>query len=958
MGSIRVCAAVAALLIAGVTADASAQLDQGRLIGRVADAQGAVLPGVTVTAKSPSLIGTQTVITEADGSYRFPALPSGQFSLTFELPGFKTVIRENIVLALGQTLTVDTALDVAAFQETVTIVDESPVVDLKSTKVGVELSADKLAAIPSATDVWATLGQAPGVRMLGFDVGGSHKSQQLVYESFGVRGQNRVVTEGVDTTEGVSGTGFYQDFFAHEEMSVSASGADVSMSTPGSAVVSSIKSGGDVFKSLNNITYEGASFVDNNIDAETRARGFTGQPNLLFWEGHTDIGGPVKRGQIWFYTAYNHFKIDKAISGISREFTDLAIFDTYTAKVSARASQKDTLIGYYQWGKKDKPRRGLSVAVGPDSILAQDAPSFMFNGQHQRVWSDHVFSDVKVGMFGFQWPMVPAVDWRTNPPRIDTATNRESGAGWLSGNMGGPFTFERRKPQVNATVTYYIPETLGSHDIKTGLEWASDQSRNGNNGNSGPILYRDREGQIDEIRVADFNTFESFGTDWTGPDDRNERLSLFVQDRWSPSARLTLTLGVRYDRQEPNYKASIRTPILSDIFPEQTVPERTFFTRHSIAPRLGLAYDISGRGRAVVKAFYGRYYFNFADRLSAGNPGGTNRRDYKFRDLNGNRLYDGLQELGDLVNSAGGSTTTVDPELRTPYTDEVSVSFEKQFWGETSVRAAYVRKMTNDDFATFNVLREGQFLVPRDLTVRIREFGEPEINPNAVFRTFTVYDIPDALRGQVRNVIANIPDHIGGGSATYDTVQFSLNKRFGRGLFVQGSFDYQWRDELRQNTTSTSPLESDPLGVNYFQNVFPTVSNRQNSTNWQGRMMGRYEWTRGIGTAVNWRVQSGFAWARLISVPPQGSAPLNVGTQVFFMEDIDNNRSETTSLVDVRLDWSVRVNRYRVTLMADVFNLLNSNAVTNFNLLNGPNFNQIIGTIDPRTAMIGARFEF
>ncbi len=82
------------------------------------------------------------------------------------------------------------------------VTSESPVVDLQSTKVGVEFSAEKLAAIPSATDLWAALGQAPGVRMLGFDVGGSHKSQQVGYESFGVRGQNRVMTEGVDTTEG------------------------------------------------------------------------------------------------------------------------------------------------------------------------------------------------------------------------------------------------------------------------------------------------------------------------------------------------------------------------------------------------------------------------------------------------------------------------------------------------------------------------------------------------------------------------------------------------------------------------------------------------------------------------------------------------------------------------------------------------------------------------------------
>ena len=153
--------------------------------------------------------------------------------------------------------------------------------------------------------------------MRGFDVGGSHKSQQSGYESFGIRNQNRVVTEGVDTTEGTGGAGIYQDFFAHEEVSVSAAGGDVTMMTPGSAVFSTIKSGGNEFKSFNNLTWEDGSFVGDNIDATTAKRGFTGQPNLIFYEGHTDLGGPIKRDKVWFYVAYNHFKIDKAISGVA-----------------------------------------------------------------------------------------------------------------------------------------------------------------------------------------------------------------------------------------------------------------------------------------------------------------------------------------------------------------------------------------------------------------------------------------------------------------------------------------------------------------------------------------------------------------------------------------------------------------------------------------------------------------
>lgn len=940
---------------------AAAQIEQGRLTGIVSDPQGAAIPGVTVTAASPALIGTQTALTEGDGRYRFPSLPPGRYTLTYELSGFQTIRRENIVLALGQTLTVDMPLALATLQESVTVTGESPVVDTQSTKIGSEFNSERLAAIPSATDIWAALGQAPGVRMLGFDTGGSHKSQQVGYESFGIRNQNRVVTDGVDTTEGTGGAGIYQDFFAHEEISVSAAGGDVTMSTPGSAVFSTIKSGGNEFHSLNNLTWEDESFVGDNLDEDTAARGFTGQPNLLFWEGHTDIGGPIKRDRIWFYTAYNHFKIDKLISGVPPEFSDLGEFDNVTVKGTWKASAKDTLSGYWQWGRKFKPRRGLSATIGPDTILAQDSRSWMYNGQYQRVWTNRLFSDIRVGLFGFGWPMVPAVDFQSNPPRIDTASQVQTGAGWLAGDQGGPFTFDRNKPQVFATFSYFLPQAAGSHDVKFGGEWLDDQSKFANNGASGPILYRDRNGQIDEIRLTDLGTLETFGSDWTGADDRNERYSLFAQDRWSPNSRLTINLGVRWDRQRPHYQASIRQPALSDVFPAATVPERTLFVSNKVVPRLGISYDVVGDGRSVLKAFYGRYYFNFADRLDDVNPGGANRSDFRFNDLNGNRLYDGRQELGALVASAGGSSTTLDPDLRTPYSDELSISFDRQFWGESSARVAYVRKMTRDEFATFNVLREGQFTVPRTVDVQLQSFDGGLVGT----QTFTVRDIPDALRGQVQNVVANIPDSVGGGDYNYDTLQFGFNKRFAGNLFIQSSFDYQWRDELRTTSNpapSTSPLNSDPISIDYNQNVFPDVPIRQESTNWQARVLGRYVFPRDIGFAVNLRAQSGWQWARIAQVSnflgPNGPTPLNAGTQSFFVENIDNNRSDTATLLDFRVDKAFAFGRTRVVAMFDLFNALNSNAVTNFQLVNGPNFNRIIATLDPRTAMLGVRFQF
>jgi Carboxypeptidase regulatory-like domain/TonB dependent receptor-like, beta-barrel len=953
----RLALLLASALVGFGASPALAQLEQGRLTGIVSDAQGAILPGVTVTATSPSLIGNQVAVTEPDGRFLFPSLPSGTYTLTFDLQGFKQVKRENIVLTLGRTFTVDMKLEVASVQESVTVTAVSPLIDSTTTAVGNEFSAEKLAAVPSATDIWAALGQSPGVRMLGFDVGGSHKSQQVGYESFGIRDQNRVVTDNVDTTEGVVGAGFYQDFFAHQEVAVSAAGGDVEMNTPGSALISTIKSGGNTFKSLLHYTYEGESFVGRNVDAANASRGDTGQPNILFYETHLDLGGPVMRDKVWFFVAYNRFKIDKIISGVPKfstiggeqlQTTDLGYFNNFTAKGTYRMTQKDTLIGYYQWGEKVKPYRGLSVTTPPDSILAQDSDSWMYKGQWQRVWSNRLFSDVNVGLFGFGWPMVPNVDWRTSPPRTDLGNGLNSGAGWLAGNAGGPFTFDRNKPQITASTTYILPDRAGRHDLKFGFEWLDDQSALGNNGNSGPILYRDRDGATAELELFDYNSFETFGTDWTGPDDRNKRLSIFAQDRWGVSDRLTITLGVRYDRQQPYYAASVRNPVLTDIFQPSQTEETVLLTSNKIVPRLGVSFDPAGDGRSVIKAFYGRYYYNFADRLSNLNPGGTNSQRWTFTDPNGNRVYDGRQELGTLILTTGGTSTRIDPDLKTPYADEFSVSYERQFWGESSLRGAYVRKQVRDEFATRVLARDGQYTVPLQRTVAIQGFDTGITGQ----QTFTLFDIPAGLSTQ--NIVATIPN--GEGSYDYDTIQLAFNKRFRRNLFIQSSFDYQWRDELRNaSNPSTSPLVADPIATTFYQNsaAYREVGNRQTSANWNYRLLGRYEFPWQIGFATNLRIQSGWPWARRISVPLP-----NLGTVFFFVEPIENNRSDTVAIVDLRVDKTFGFGRYRFTVMGDLFNMMNSNAVTNFNLLNGAQFNRIIAPLDPRTAMFGLRFEF
>src|SRR5688572_26810207 len=107
----------------------------GTIQGRVTDAQGAVLPGVTVIATSPSLIQPQTTVTSETGNYRFPAVPPGTYELSYELSGFNTFKRSGISITLGFTGNVNVELALATLQETVTVSGASPVIDTSTTRV-------------------------------------------------------------------------------------------------------------------------------------------------------------------------------------------------------------------------------------------------------------------------------------------------------------------------------------------------------------------------------------------------------------------------------------------------------------------------------------------------------------------------------------------------------------------------------------------------------------------------------------------------------------------------------------------------------------------------------------------------------------------------------------------------------------------------------------------------------
>src|SRR5438874_1014457 len=147
---LRVLIAFVACALASPLAHAQTGQNFGELVGKVVDDQGGVLPGVTVTLKGSAMMGAATAVTNEHGVYRFPAVPSGTYTMKFELSSFSTLVRADIVVPVRQTVTIDTQLKVASLQETVTVRGESPVVDVENAKIGERLDNQTLQSIPTS----------------------------------------------------------------------------------------------------------------------------------------------------------------------------------------------------------------------------------------------------------------------------------------------------------------------------------------------------------------------------------------------------------------------------------------------------------------------------------------------------------------------------------------------------------------------------------------------------------------------------------------------------------------------------------------------------------------------------------------------------------------------------------------------------------------------------------------
>lgn len=933
----------------------------GTIQGRAADAQGGVLPGVTVTISSPSLIGgAQTQVTNEQGNYRFPAVAPGTYAVEFELPGFNRLRREGIQIFLGFTANVNVELTVATLQETVTVTGESPIIDTSSTRVQQNFKLEELNSLPNARDMWSLLAVTPGVGMSRIDVGGNRAGTQTNYTAYGYGTQDqqvRVLVEGINTTEGTTGAGFYFDYGSFEEVFLGTAGNGAEMPHPGVQSQFLGKSGGNQFSGGVYIDWYNDRIQGSNIPSDwTAPTAFNGNPiragsneMLNYYDFNINLGGAIKRDKLWWY--FSHRDQENQVSQPNFDFSQT--FNTRLWNPSGKAtfllSPNHKLIGYYQWGQKAQPYRQFSGAYrysSTDSLRNQDSGSWVYKGEWNGTINNNLYVEARYGEFGYYFPLI---GYSTDPWRQDDGARTVTGGDqrWQQ---------DRQRKQATGAATYFKDNFLGgSHNFKFGAEVNLETQWNGyESWRPGGIQHIFNNGQALRVTIG-FPTSSCAVGSLSAREcllsiAKLDHSNVFLSDTWTVN-RLTLALGVRYD----HYKSHVpdQTQLANTLagigVAAREFPAQTFFTWNSVVPRAGLTYDLRGDGRSVLKFNYGYFKHNPGPGIAAnGNPNQAGKTiTYNWTDLNLNRLFD-FGEQGAVVSDlTGPGGVRIDSGITQPYTHEVSTFFEQQLSDVFGMRVGYVYK-TND-----NLWQQYQpFRGPDAYTA---SFTTPDRGPDGLVgtgddRIITLKAIPNANLGASTTVVQNVPAY-----GRYHTVEIAGTKRLSNRWSGGGGFGYTWTEEhgnsYRENNVSSSnspgyPQTGNDPGVHDF-------------TGWGFRMYGTYEGPFGVRFSPVFRHQAGQQYGRTISVP---SAPTGFFTSTagaILLEPLNSRRMENINVLDVRAEkiWNL-VGRMRLRTFADFFNITNSNAAETISFQTGAAFERPTNILAPRTMRLGARLEW
>lgn len=591
-----------------------AQAAGSSLSGRVEDEQGAAVPGVTITATNTQTGLVRTTVTDSSGAYRFPALPPGVYKVTGDLSGFATVTTENVELNVATERQINIALKQARVKEAITVTAEAPLIATEPA-VGTVVSQAELENLPLNGRQFANLASlAPGTTLsVNAD---PTKPGQLTVALNGGSGRNvNFLIDGGDNTDDTIG-GALQNFNleAVQEFKIQTMQYKAEYGRSSGGVLSVVtKTGTNEF--LGSVY---GFFRDKSLNEKTENERSNNAPKGDYKRKQygASFGGPIMRDKAHFFGTYEKTDRDTTVTfdtgGVFPSFdgtsAPVAFRDELgTVKASMNATAKQFVQVRYGYQKNtDKYAAVPYITPTGWGTIANDYKSIL--GSHS--WT---IAGDKLNEFVYQWTRFEnGITADSNDPNFYFPSGVQSGQ-----NVNTPQTTIQEKSQFKDDFSWSSTLMGRRHDFKAGVNFIHEPILGGDftTGTTGRYdMLADRA----DSPVAAITVFGGFFGDQTPVDQYN----YYIQDDFSFNNRLTLNLGVRYDKWTgfdldqrtnpllPLFKAAAAAhPEIAWLKPfAEGKADRLKDDDDNFAPRLGFTYDMKGDGNHIIRGGYGIYY--------------------------------------------------------------------------------------------------------------------------------------------------------------------------------------------------------------------------------------------------------------------------------------------------------------------------------------------------------------
>jgi hypothetical protein len=911
---------MAALIVLVAAGGAFAQGSQtGVLSGTVQSSDKQPLPGVTVSVKSPSLLGVRTAVTDTNGGYIFKGLPSGDYKVTFELSGFGTQ-EKSVTLAVGGAVPLDAALSVASLQETVTVTGEAPG-PLTTTQIGANLKQETVDTLATSRTIFGVTTLAPGLT----SQSAPNAGQVNIAGSFAY--DNVFLIDGVDVNDNLFGSAnslFVED--AIEETQILTSGVSAEYGRFSGGVINAVtKRGGNQFTGSFRVNFTNPSWRDETPIEEKQGTERQDKLNKFY---EATLGGPIVKDRLWFFAAGRKENSNTQVSlpETGLPFNQLIDEKRGEFKLSGAINPNHNVTGTYTKFTQSAFRQNFPFSIEPvHTAYTGQQPESLLNVNYNGVLRSNLFVEAQYSRKHFAF----IDNGGTSTNIVDSPYIAQS----VLAHYNAPYfdatdPEDRNNRQMSGALSYFLStRSLGKHDIKVGFE-NYRSTRTGGNSQSPTnfVFYTDYLTDAAGKPVFDSNGFVipvftpgvSQLQNWIA--QRGSQIDLttnsaYVNDKWSLNNHWSFNVGVRAEWAKGEASSGVQPVDAS-----------------RIVPRLGAAFDVRGDGRFKLEGTYSHYSgkyseTQFANNTNVGNP------DYIYY------VYSGPagqgRDFAPGINPANypdvltGSFPTANvfygPDIKSPVTREWTGAAGMQIGANGYLKAIYTHRSVSDfvqQFVTTNT-------------------GRTDVVQNGIdFGTFA------------NRLWANTDD----GQRRYDALQFQAGFRPATHWNVQGHYTLQIKNEGNQEGEAANQ----PGTPSAFSGFYPELFNEARTfpigrlddfQRHRVRAWTTYDLALGRAGSLNlgalYRFDSGTAYSIRSTGQPLTAVQQAIGTSLY--PDLPGNQTiyysqgrgseffENAHLFDLAVTYTVPiVKRLRPWVKAEVRNMFNATPLISFNTTTRP----------------------